>query len=202
MFWVIPLAFQIWMLIDCIVKKERYYWIPIIFLLGPLGASAYVLVVFIPPCEVEVKEDNLYRRRAVAVISGAFAAYVVSLLAFSPLAIALLLRQFVSKPFLDKLVDPSFWWLGYLFTVTATAIGCACGAILAVCVAGRDSWLWGSLACAVYLSFQALGQFMPRYTEIQPAAVWPEICRWSFALACGMLAAHLSQRRMTDKRCF
>lgn len=44
-FFLLGFAFQIWMVIDCIKRKENFFWIVVILLFGPIGALAYLFAV-------------------------------------------------------------------------------------------------------------------------------------------------------------
>ena len=47
------MAFQIWMVIDCIQRRENFFWIAIIILFGPIGALVYLFVVRLAGVKVQ-----------------------------------------------------------------------------------------------------------------------------------------------------
>lgn len=51
----IGVAFQIWMVIDCIQRRENFFWIAIIVLFGPIGALVYLFAVKLAGVKVQAK---------------------------------------------------------------------------------------------------------------------------------------------------
>ena len=49
------LIFQIWMFIDCLKRKENFFWILIIILFGPVGAALYLFFVKLSGSSVKIK---------------------------------------------------------------------------------------------------------------------------------------------------
>ncbi len=47
--------FQIWMFIDCLKRKENFFWVLIIILFGPVGAALYLFFVKLSGKNVKIK---------------------------------------------------------------------------------------------------------------------------------------------------
>ncbi len=48
-------AFQIWMVVDCIKRRENFFWIVVILLFGPIGALVYLVAVKLAGVKVKAK---------------------------------------------------------------------------------------------------------------------------------------------------
>ncbi len=55
LFIVASVIFQIWMCIDCLKRKEKYFWILIILLFGPIGAAMYLFFVKLSGNKIKIK---------------------------------------------------------------------------------------------------------------------------------------------------
>lgn len=56
-FVIASLIFQIWMFVDCLKRKENFFWILIIVLFGPIGAAFYLFFVKLAGNDVKLKTD-------------------------------------------------------------------------------------------------------------------------------------------------
>jgi hypothetical protein len=61
---IIGIAFQIWMVIDCIKRKESFFWIAVILLFGPLGALVYLVGVKLAGVKIKAKLNFNSKGRA------------------------------------------------------------------------------------------------------------------------------------------
>lgn len=52
---ILGIAFQVWMVVDCIKRKESFFWIAVILLFGPIGAIVYLVGVKLAGVKVQAK---------------------------------------------------------------------------------------------------------------------------------------------------